>query len=430
MQVHLKTLGCRLNEAELESWARDFRKQGFSITNDAAEADLVVVNSCAVTEEAVRKSRKLMRRTHRDNPGARLVMSGCYASLNPEQAAAELGVDLLVSNPDKERLVQLVTQKLQLPTMPTLAMEPAAQALLGRNRQRAFIKVQDGCRYRRSYCIVTLARGDEHSRTVSDVVAEINQLAQTGIKEVVLAGVHLGGYGSDIDSSLRQLVSSVLADTDMPRVRLGSLEPWDLPEDFWDLFQNPRLMPHLHLPIQSGADSVLQRMSRRCKTSEFQALIEDARASVVDFNVTTDIIVGFPGETDDEWQQTLDFVEQSAFGHIHIFAYSQRQGTKAATLPGQLPRSVKKQRSEALHELAAQLKQQTLQQFRNRTFEILVEGESSTTGGEQQLSGYTPNYLRVSFPGSEQLKNHILPVQTLALADDGEQLVGDIQPTS
>jgi threonylcarbamoyladenosine tRNA methylthiotransferase MtaB len=426
MRVHLKTLGCRLNEAELESWARDFRKHGFSITNDASEADLVVVNSCAVTEEAVRKSRKLMRRTHRDNPSARLVMSGCYASLNPEQAAADLGVDLLVSNRDKDRLVQLVTQELHLPAMPTLAMEPAAQSLLRRNRQRAFIKVQDGCRYRCTYCIVTLARGDEHSRPVSDVIKEINRLEQTGIKEVVLAGVHLGGYGSDINSSLRQLVSSVLADTDMPRIRLGSLEPWDLPEDFWDLFQNARLMPHLHLPIQSGADSVLQRMSRRCRTSEFQALIKGARASVADFNVTTDIIVGFPGETDDEWQQTLSFVEEIGFGHIHIFAYSQRQGTKAAMLPNQLPRSVKQQRSEALHQLAGQLKRKTLEQFRGRTFEILVEGEPSIAGGAQQLSGYTPNYLRVNFTGNAALKNQILSVQTDALADDEDQLSGHL----
>lgn len=426
MRVHLKTLGCRLNEAELESWARDFRAQGFSITNEASEADLVVVNSCAVTEEAVRKSRKLMRRTHRDNPSARLVMSGCYASLNPEQAAAELGVDLLVANPDKERLVPMVIQALQLPTMPIQAMEPAAQSLLGRNRQRAFIKVQDGCRYRCTYCIVTLARGEEHSRPLSEVVSEINQLAQTGIKEVVLAGVHLGGYGSDINGSLKQLVARVLADTDMPRIRLGSLEPWDLPEDFWDLFQNPRLMPHLHLPIQSGADSVLQRMSRRCKTSEFRTLIESARAFVPDFNLTTDIIVGFPGETDEEWQQTLSFVEQLGFGHIHIFAYSPRQSTKAATLSGQLPRSVKKQRSEALHRLAAQLKKQTLEQFRDRNFQILVEGESSTKDGEQMLSGYTPNYLRVSFPGDAALKNRILSVHTHALSDDAENLLGSI----
>ena len=428
MRVHLKTLGCRLNEAELESWARDFRHQGFSITNDASEADLVVVNSCAVTEEAVRKSRKLMRRTHRDNPNAKLVMSGCYASLDPAQAAAELGVDLLVANPDKERLVQLVTRKLQLPTMPALAMEPAAQSLLGRNRQRAFIKVQDGCRYRCTYCIVTLARGDEHSRPIAEIVGEINQLAQAGIKEVVLAGVHLGGYGNGIDSSLEQLVACVLADTDMPRIRLGSLEPWDLPRDFWGLFQNSRLMPHLHLPIQSGADSVLQRMSRRCRTSEFQALIEDARAEVTDFNVTTDIIVGFPGETDDEWRQTLDFVEQLGFGHIHIFAYSRRQGTKAAALSGQLPQPVKKQRSEALHQLAARVKIQTLERFRDRSFAVLVEGEPSLIAGEQSLSGYTPNYLRVSFPGQEELKNQILPVRTHRLAGDREQLLGSIQP--
>ena len=259
------------------------------------------------------------------------------------------------------------------------------------------------------------------------MVTELNQLAQACIKEIVLAGVHLGGYGNDINSSLEQLVSSVLAETDMPRIRLGSLEPWDLPEDFWDLFQNSRLMPHLHLPIQSGADSVLQRMSRRCRTREFQALIEDARNSVRDFNVTTDIIAGFPGETDDEWRQTLDFVEQLGFGHIHIFAYSRRQGTKAATLPGQLPQSVKKQRSEALHQLSARLKKQTLEQFRNRSFDVLVEGESTSAAGVERLSGYTPNYLRVSFPGGNEMKNSILPVQVHALADDGEQLLGNIR---
>ncbi len=424
MRVHLKTLGCRLNEAELESWARDFRQQGFQITYDSNEADLVVINSCAVTQEAVRKSRKLMRRTHRDNPTAKLVMSGCYASLNPQQAAAELGVDLLVSNRDKERLVELVRQSLNLPEMPALAMEPAAQSLLGRNRQRAFIKVQDGCRYRCTYCIVTLARGEERSRKPDELVAEINQLSLEGIQEVVLAGVHLGGYGSDINSSLKELVSLVLTDTDMPRIRLGSLEPWDLPTDFWELFQNPRLMPHLHLPLQSGADSVLKRMSRRCRASEYAQLIDDARAAVADFNVTTDIIVGFPGETDDEWRQTLDFVEQIAFGHIHIFAYSARQGTKAATLPEQVSRPIIKQRSQALHQLAASLKRQTLEKFSGRTYDVLVEGASNTVNGQQMLSGYTPNYLRVSFPGDIGLKNRILSVQTLSLMEDGEQLVG------
>ena len=202
-------------------------------------------------------------------------------------------------------------------------------------------------------------------------------------------------------------------------------------DELVDVFcKSPNIMPHLHLPLQSGSARILKKMGRQYDREAFLKTVEILKEKLDRPAITTDIIVGFPGETDDEWQQTLDFVEQSAFGHIHIFAYSQRQGTKAATLPGQLPRSVKKQRSEALHQLAAQLKRQTMQQFRNRTFDILVEGASSITGGEQQLSGYTPNYLRVSFPGNEQLKNQILSVQTHALADDGEQLVGNIQPTS
>ena len=301
----------------------------------------MVINTCAVTGESVRKSRQLIRRAHRGNPRAKLVVSGCYASLSPDNLAAELGVDLVVPNPEKDRLISIAAERLDLPVMPEAATEPGENALLARSRHRAFIKVQDGCRYRCAFCIVTKARGDERSRAVADVVEEVNRIHAGGIQEVVLAGVHLGGYGSDIGSELRTLITAVLAETAIPRVRLGSLEPWELPEGFWGLFDNPRLMPHLHLPIQSGADSVLRRMSRRCRTAEFRDLVEQARARRPGFNVTTDIIVGFPGETEQEWQQTLDFAGQMAFGHIHIFAYSPRAGTKAAGMPDQLSREVK-----------------------------------------------------------------------------------------
>ena len=267
MHVFLTTLGCRLNEAELERWSRGFHATGHRVVPSPAQADIMVVNTCAVTTEAARKSRKLVSGLHRQNPAARMVLTGCFAELEPGRAASLAGVDLIVGNRDKERLVDLVVESLGTPTMPVLATEPEdAHVYASTGRTRAFIKVQDGCRNRCSFCIVTIARGEERSRTIADVVGEIRQRHADGYQEAVLTGVHLGGYGSDLGTDLRALVRAVLEDTDIPRVRLSSLEPWDLPEDFWSLWSSPRLMPHLHLPLQSGADTVLRRMSRRCST--------------------------------------------------------------------------------------------------------------------------------------------------------------------
>ena len=422
MRIHLKTLGCRLNEAELETWSRDFQDQGHRLTDDPEQADLLVVNTCAVTEEAVRKSRKLLSRSQRRNPDARLVVSGCYASLQPNATAQIEGVDLVVHNQDKARLVEIVNRELDLQVEPAPVIEQPFTGLLERGRQRAFIKVQDGCRYRCTFCIVTLARGEERSRPAGEIVEEINRLHSEGIQEVVLTGVHLGGYGSDHGSDLYELIRRVLADTELPRLRVGSLEPWDLPEGFWTLFENPRFMPHLHLPLQSGSDSVLRRMARRCRTAEYRQLIEQARHQVPDFNVTTDIIVGFPGETEQEWEQTLEFVEQIGFGHLHIFAYSPREGTKAAQLPDPVRREVKRARSETLHTLAERMKRQTLERQLGRTVPVLVEG-SEETG---RSGGYTPNYLRVEIntAGTSALSNRIIEVTLTGLDPAGEQLQG------
>ncbi|MCK4494495.1 MAG: radical SAM protein, partial [Methylococcales bacterium] len=255
MLIHLKALGCRLNEAELETWAQSFHQLGHQISPELNQADVVILNSCAVTQEAARKSRQLIRRLHHENPTAKLVVSGCYATLNETEAAQLLGVDLVISNQDKAQLVEKTLAELNLNTMPTMATEPAEHTLFRRGRQRAFIKVQDGCRYHCTFCIVTVARGEEKSRHLQTIIDEINQLHQQGINEVILTGVHLGGYGSEINVTLFTLIECILEQTQIPRLRLGSLEPWDLPEHFFSLFQNPRLMPHLHLPLQSGCDS-------------------------------------------------------------------------------------------------------------------------------------------------------------------------------
>jgi threonylcarbamoyladenosine tRNA methylthiotransferase MtaB len=430
MRVYLQALGCRLNEAELETWSRDWRERGHALCTRAEDADLVVINSCAVTGESVRKSRQVMRRARRGNPAAKLVVSGCYASLDAEDdggsGLAELGVDLVVPNTEKDRLVEIACRELDLPVMPAAATEPAEQTLFQRGRQRAFIKVQDGCRYRCTFCIVTRARGEERSRPVGEVIDEINRHHASGVNEAVLAGVHLGGYGSDRGTSLRDLVGTVLAETDMPRLRLGSLEPWELHEEFWSLFEDPRLMPHLHLPIQSGADAVLRRMARRCRTAEFRALIGQARAAIPGFNVTTDIIVGFPGETDAEWAETLGFVESVGFGQVHIFAYSPRAGTKAAGMPHPVERDVKRARSQQLHEVARRGRRRMLDRAVGDTVPVLVEQHTGAEAGDAVWLGYTPNYLRVEVVASEDqdLANRIVEVALHGVNEISERLTG------
>lgn len=415
MQVHLKALGCRLNEAEIEHWASDFQSLGHTITRQPEQADLVVINTCAVTSEAARKSRQLIRRSHRFNPGSKLVISGCYNSLEPDNAARLDGVDLLVPNGQKDRLVDIVNREIGLHTMPARTTQPGETALFQQGRNRAFIKIQDGCRYRCSFCIVTLARGGERSRHVADIVNEINTLHSRGVQEAVLTGVHVGGYGSDTGSSLYDLLHIVLTETDIPRIRLGSVEPWDLPKNFFRLFDNPRLMPHLHLPLQSGSDSVLRRMSRRCKTGDFARLVETARQSIADFQVTTDIIVGFPGETDSEWRESLDFLQATGFSHLHIFSYSRRHGTKAARMPDQVDPDVKKRRSRELHRLGQKMKLAILEEYVGSTQPVLWENRD-VPRGQTGYSGYTPNFLRARLKQSKvAAANTILPVKLASL---------------
>jgi threonylcarbamoyladenosine tRNA methylthiotransferase MtaB len=421
MLVHLKTLGCRLNEAELETWAQSFQNSGHHITQQAQAADLIVINSCAVTHDAARKSRNLIRRVHRDNPKAKLVVSGCYATLDEAEAASIMGVDMVIRNADKDRLVERALTQLSMETMPEMSSDPGESSLFTRGRQRAFVKVQDGCRYRCTFCIVTIARGEEASRPIALVIEDINALHAQGINEIILTGVHLGGYGSDLGATLYDLIKAILERTDIPRLRLGSLEPWEFTAEFFELFSNPRLMPHLHLPLQSGADSVLRRMARRCKTEEFADIVRQLRQRIPHFNITTDIIVGFPGETEEEWQQSVDFIQKIGFGHIHIFTYSIRNGTKAATLPNQVDSQTKKQRSQQLHQLANSLKQAFYQNNIGQEFLVLWEGYSEVCGENQKrVFGYTPNYLRtaVVVNADASLENQLIDTRLSQLNDD------------
>jgi threonylcarbamoyladenosine tRNA methylthiotransferase MtaB len=415
VRVYIDTLGCRLNEAEADLWRRQFAGRGHELVRDSVSAEVMVLNTCAVTNEAARKSRKAVGNLHRRNPEAKLVVTGCYSELDGERAKEQTGVDLVVGNANKERLVELVSEKLSLPTMPSMATEPSTHHAFGETRTRSFIKVQDGCRNRCTFCIVTIARGDERSRSIDDLVREIRLLVNRGYQEAVLTGVHLGGYGSDLGVTLKELVETILEKTDIRRLRLSSLEPWDLPEDFWTLWENPRLMPHLHLPLQSGADGVLKRMARRCPTDEYRSLVTRFREAVPELVLTTDIIVGFPGETEDEFEQSLAFVEEIGFAHVHIFSFSPRQGTTAARLTGQVPGPVKRERSKKMHDLARTMRDGHHQLYHERVRPVLWEGEGERLVGDvRRYEGYTDNYLRVctevaaDAPG---LENRVTPVR-------------------
>jgi threonylcarbamoyladenosine tRNA methylthiotransferase MtaB len=438
MRIYLETLGCRLNYAEMASLGRQLRAAGHELAPDASQADLCVLNSCAVTSEAARQSRQLARQLARANPAGRLIVTGCYATLEEEAVASLPNVILVVGNRQKDALFSLI-QDLDTGRPPFLASEAASSpATQPRMRTRAFVKVQDGCRHHCTFCIVAVARGEERSRPIPAVVAEVNALHAEGYQEVVLTGVHLAGYGRDLGTNLKELITALLAHTSIPRLRLSSLEPFDLTPDFFALWAQSagRLMPHLHLPAQSGSDAVLRRMGRRHSNADFERLADAARAAIPGLTITTDLIAGFPGETEADFEQTLAFARRIGFAHIHAFPYSPRQGTPAARFPAQVPPAERKRRAQRLNELDAELGAMVRRSYLGQTRPVLWEnretGAHATEAEPTQVlwSGLTDNYLRVLLwaPASLDLHNCITPVRLARL--DGHHLWGELPELS
>jgi threonylcarbamoyladenosine tRNA methylthiotransferase MtaB len=350
MRVHLAQVGCRLNYSEMEMLARRLQAAGHLLVEAPEQAQVVVFNSCAVTADAVRGSRKEARRLHGAAPDARLVLTGCWATLAPAEAAALPGVALVTPNRDKDLLPLLLEPWSADFDEPALLarLHPDAPPLFGpadipegvverRPRTRAFVKVQDGCDNRCTFCIVTVARGESRSRPLAEVVAEVQAHAAAGVQEVVLTGVHLGAYGREGGGhapGLRALLQALLEESTIARIRLSSLEPWEIAPDFFGLWSRwpERLCAHLHLPLQAGSDRQLRAMARRCTTASFRALVAKARAAIPDLTVTTDLIAGFPGESEADFEEGLAFVEEMRFLDAHIFPFSSRPGTVAARM--------------------------------------------------------------------------------------------------
>lgn len=392
MKIYLETIGCRLNQSEIENMARQFRAAGHEILASAAGADMAVVNTCAVTSEAASDSRGKIRQMARI--GVReIIPTGCWTTLQPREAAALPNVSQVVTNDQKDNLVSSV---LNLPGEIFDAEPIAREPLPGLHRRtRAFIKVQDGCNNHCTFCITTVARGEGRSRPLADVISDIQIALAGGAKEIVLTGVHLGSWGQDFGRHLRDLVEAILRETDVPRLRLSSLEPWDLDAGFFSLWEDRRLMPHLHLPLQSGSASTLKRMARKTTPDSFRELLRAARAVLPDIAITTDLIAGFPGETEDEFAETLDFVREMDFAGGHVFTYSPRPGTAAARLKGQVRPEVRKKRNHILHDVLEESAKAYRRKFVGRKMSVLWESVSELNEWGWQMEGWTENYLRV-----------------------------------
>lgn len=423
MKIYLDTIGCRLNQAEIEQMARQFRAQGHSIVAQPAEADLVVVNTCAVTSEAAADSRQKIRRAARAGAGE-VIVTGCWSTLQPQAAADLPNVVRVIPNARKDFLV---AETLGLES-PTFEREPLQRQVLPglHHRTRAFIKVQDGCDNACTFCITTVARGAGHSRPAAQVLEEIKFALAGGAQEIVLTGVHLGSWGQDFGASLRQLIAEILTKTEAPRLRLSSLEPWDLDEDFFSLWQNSRLMPHLHLPLQAGSAATLRRMARKITPQSFRRLVATARRAIPGVAISTDIIAGFPGETEEEFAGTLAFVQEMDFAAAHVFTYSPRPGTPAARMKNQLPAEVKKERSARLRAITAQSAAVYRQRFVGQTLPVLWESVRGQEEGGWRMEGLTGNYLRVQALCASPRWNEI-DLTRLAGAQD-EILLGEIVP--
>ncbi len=420
MKVYLESLGCKLNQSEVEALARRFEGAGCQVVGGGEKADLCVINTCAVTHSAARKSRQAIRRLRRANPSAHLVVTGCYAEVARSEVKAIEGVDRVIGNEDKERLVELTVGMEDQRSEPDYSQMSISYPSLPipSNRTRAFVKIQDGCDNRCTYCLVRLARGRQRSRPQEDILAEIEARVEAGYKEVVLTGVHVGAYGRDggneIGESLWSLIEVILSRTAVPRLRLSSIEPWDLDPAFLPLWENARLCRHLHLPLQSGCDATLRRMARRYTTTEFAALVIAARRTIPDLALTTDIIVGFPGETDEEFEESLRFVEKMGFARLHVFRYSARPGTPAAAMPHQLPPAVMRDRSQAMLDLARRSAEGFRRGFLGRRMEVLWEERRKAV-----WSGLTDNYIRVETRSEADLTNLLIPTELVALTDNG-----------
>ena len=403
--VALATLGCKVNQFETETMEGLFKQRGYRVVPFGEKADVYVINTCSVTSLGDSKSRQMIRRAKRQNEAAILAVTGCYAQVSPEEVKGIEGVRIVLGTKDRGKIVDYVEQAAREDGLLDGVSDVMGEGefeeipLFGAPaRTRAFLKIQDGCQNFCSYCIIPYARGPVKSRKPAHIRREAEKLAEAGFREIVLTGIHLGAYGRDLPGnvSLEDACREVLAVPGFRRLRLGSLESIEVSEGLLDLMAaEKRFCSHLHLPLQSGSDPILKALNRHYDRSEFERLLRRIRGKLPHIAISTDVIVGFPGETEDLFRESLDFAEGMRFSRMHVFPYSPRKGTPAAEMEGQLPDSVKKERVHRMQALAERMAEDFREGFLGQTMEVLLETEQ-----EGILDGLTGNYIRVYGEGT------------------------------
>ena len=413
MKAALHNLGCKVNAYETEAMQQILEEAGYEIVPFSEYADVYVINTCSVTNMADRKSRQMLHRAKNQNPDAIVVGAGCYVQTKEAQALVDESIDIVIGNNKKHELVPLLREyeasHRKMACVADINHEKQAYEELSLSRTaehtRAFIKVQDGCNQFCTYCIIPFARGRVRSRELPDVLQEIRTLAKSGYREVVLTGIHLSSYGVDNGESLLHLIEAVHELEGIERIRLGSLEPRIVTDAFAKrLSELPKICPHFHLSLQSGCDTVLSRMNRRYDTAEYEAGCALLRRYFEHPAITTDVIVGFPGETDEEFETTERYLERIHFYEMHIFQYSRREGTKAAAMPDQVPEAVKKERSEKLLALGHRMSEEFRRYYLGRQVTALLE-EEFLYDGKRYYTGYTKEYVKVAVETEKDLSN-------------------------
>jgi len=418
--VAFHTLGCKVNQYETEAIWRLFEEAGYKRVEFSTFADVYVINTCTVTNTGDQKSRQIIRRAIRQNSEAVIVVTGCYAQTSANDILNIPGVDIVIGNMGREKIIDLVNQYLKERTpinavsdiMKTREFEELPIQGFA-EKTRAFLKIQEGCNNFCTFCIIPWARGLLRSRKPENVLTQAKELLNAGYKEIVLTGIHTGGYGEDLsDYNLAQLLSDLEEITGLKRIRISSIEASQITDEILQILKrSQKIVDHLHIPLQAGDDQILKLMRRKYTTKEYKEKITAIRAVIPHIAITTDVIVGFPGETEEHFANSYQFIQELAFSALHVFPYSKRSGTPAANMPGQVKSEEKEERVKRLINLSNQLAQQYAQQFSHKIVEVIPEQPYKKEVAKEWLTGYSSNYLHVVFPGTEEMIGNIYRVR-------------------
>lgn len=426
-KVAFYTLGCKVNQYETESIKNQLIKKGYEEVNFEDKADIYIVNSCTVTSVADRKTRNMLRRAKKINPNGAVIVTGCYAQTNSKELLEMEDIDYVIGNTDKSGIVNFI-EDIENRTMEKLKNHnifldseyTEYEFATLREMSRAYVKIQDGCNNFCSYCKIPFARGKSRSRHKDNILKEITKLSQEGFKEIILIGINLGAYGEDLENggNFEDLLRDILKIVGIERVRIGSVYPDKISDEFVEMFSNPKLMPHLHISLQSCDDSVLKRMKRKYGSSLIEERLTKLRKTVPNMEYTADVIVGFPGETQEMFENSYKLIDKIGFSGLHIFQYSDRENTLASTFQDKIDPKVKKERADELEKLKEIMAERERKKYLDKELRVLVEEEKNG-----YFYGYSENYLRVKLKGEATNLNHIVSVKINSL--EKEMLIGD-----